>query len=69
MQKLYGPHKKKCDEIGKNTENSNKDGARFGRRGIRGKIKRNTTEERRKRGDLITIYKLMNNLEETDKKI
>ena len=27
----------------------------------------NTLEERRERGDLITIYKLMNNLEETDK--
>ena len=26
-----------------------------------------TLEERRERGDLITIYKLMNNLEETDR--
>ena len=38
----------------------------------RGKIKRNasnnTRRERSERGDLITIYKLMNNLEETDRK-
>ena len=27
-----------------------------------------TLKERRERGDLITIYKLMNNLEETDRK-
>ena len=27
-----------------------------------------TLKERRKRGDLITIYKLMNTLEETDRK-
>ena len=27
-----------------------------------------TLEERREKGDLITIYKLMNNLEETDRK-
>ena len=27
-----------------------------------------TLKERRKRGDLITIYKLMSNLEETDRK-
>ena len=27
-----------------------------------------TLKERRKRGDLITIYKLMNNLEKTDRK-
>ena len=31
-------------------------------------MQRNTLEERTERGDLITIYKLINNLEETDKK-
>ena len=31
-------------------------------------IKRNKLEERRETGDLITIYELMNNLEETDRK-
>ena len=39
---------------------------------IRGKIKRNglnnTERKKRERGDLIIIYKLMNNFEETDRK-
>ena len=38
---------------------------------VRGEIKRNATDntyERSERKNLITIYKLMNNFEETDKK-
>ena len=38
---------------------------------IRGKIKRNAsnnTKRKKRKGDLITIYKLMNNLVETDRK-
>ena len=31
-------------------------------------MQRNTLEEKRERDDLITIYELMNNLEETDRK-
>ena len=52
---IWSPHKKKHVEIGKNTENSNWDGARFERPNIQGKI-------------TIAIYKLLNNLEKTDTK-
>ena len=61
MHKKYGPSQEKAFvEIWKNTENCNYDGAIFGRPRYEERLKEmqlTTLKERRKREDLITIYK------------
>ena len=62
------PAQEKACEIWKNTENNNLDVPDLENLNNEERLKEIQLTTLKERGDLITIYKLMNNLEETDKK-